>query len=152
MSELFSQTKAIKVLLIISGTSTAHLSADAERKNKTISSDRIIVENFFGRLCGLWRICAKYRWSEDLYDDIFHVCAALTNFHIAYHPLLDVSGEERAERQNRLLAIGEKIQQKRWHAQEKHRRLKRPWHRMSLDDHLSHDDSEENDVETQLSV
>jgi hypothetical protein len=130
----------------------SHLSADAERRNKNISTDRIIVENYFGRLCGLWRICAdKYRWSEDLYDDIFHVCASLTNFHIAFHPLRDVSGEEYAQRQNRLLAIGEKSQQKRRLAQEKHRRLKRLRHRMSLDDHPSHNDSGDDDRETQLS-
>ncbi|KAF1784634.1 Harbinger transposase-derived nuclease domain [Phytophthora cactorum] len=29
------------------------------RQNELISSDRVIVENCFGRMCGLWRICAR---------------------------------------------------------------------------------------------
>ncbi|KAG3097680.1 hypothetical protein PI124_g15448 [Phytophthora idaei] len=46
--------------------------------NADISSDRISVENWFGRLCGLWRICTdKYKWGEDLYDDIFQTCVAI---------------------------------------------------------------------------
>ncbi|GMF60997.1 unnamed protein product [Phytophthora fragariaefolia] len=51
--------------------------------NDDVSSDRVIVENVFGRLCTLWRVCAdKYRWGEEPYDDIFQSCASLTNFHI----------------------------------------------------------------------
>ncbi|GMF45885.1 unnamed protein product [Phytophthora fragariaefolia] len=39
-------------------TKGTNLPADIVRQNADISSDSIIVENWFGRLCGLWRICA----------------------------------------------------------------------------------------------
>nr|CCA15790.1 AlNc14C15G1693 [Albugo laibachii Nc14] len=52
------------------------LSVDEERENDRISSDRVIVENYFGRLSTLWRICSeRYRWGQDLYDEIFQACA-----------------------------------------------------------------------------
>jgi len=38
------------------------LSLEDESNNKRLSSDRIIVENFFGRMCGLWSLMSsKYR-------------------------------------------------------------------------------------------
>ena len=64
------------------------LPIDDKSWNATVSSHCIIVENFFGRLTKLWGvILSKYRWSKDGYDDIFHLCVALTNFHISFHPL-----------------------------------------------------------------
>ena len=83
------------------------LLADEERENDKISIDGVIVENCFGRLSTLWRICAdKYRWGHDLYDDIFQACVSLTNLHIAANPLRDTDGEEFNRVQNRLIAIG----------------------------------------------
>ncbi|KAE9251571.1 hypothetical protein PF002_g4220 [Phytophthora fragariae] len=68
-------------------TKSTNLPAAVVQQNADISSDRIIVENWFGKLCGLWRICAdKYRGAEDFYDDIFQTCAALTNCHIGFYP------------------------------------------------------------------
>ena len=56
--------------------------------NRHISSDRIIVENVFGRLCGLWNdMAAKWKWSEARQDNIFRLCVRLTNFHLHKHPL-----------------------------------------------------------------
>lgn len=29
----------------------------------------------------------KYKWDEDIYSDVFNICAALTNYHIMKYPL-----------------------------------------------------------------
>ncbi|RHY21277.1 hypothetical protein DYB32_009856, partial [Aphanomyces invadans] len=61
--------------------------ADMER-NERISSDRVVVENFFGRVCGLWKITyATFSWSEKNYDIIQRTAFALTNFHLSLMPL-----------------------------------------------------------------
>ena len=40
--------------------------------NRQVSSDRIIVENYFGRMCTLCTVLSsKWRWAENLYDDFF---------------------------------------------------------------------------------
>ncbi|ETP32118.1 hypothetical protein F442_19125 [Phytophthora nicotianae P10297] len=98
-------------LRCIHPTKGSNLPPEVQRRNENISSDRDLVENFFGRLCSLWRIVAdKYRWSEDLYDDIFQVCVGLTNFHIESNPLRDTNGEAYAQRENRLRAIRDLVQ------------------------------------------
>ena len=57
-------------------------------ENHHISSDRIIAENFFGRLCGLWNVLySKWKWDENNYDAVFRLCLGLTNFHISRKPL-----------------------------------------------------------------
>jgi hypothetical protein len=83
------------------------LSRSDEESNKTISSDRIIVENYFGRLCTLWGICSnKFRWSRDLYDMIFKACVALTNVHIRRNSLRSNDGDHYNRCRNRLHHIG----------------------------------------------
>lgn len=60
------------------------------RRNKRAESYRIIVRNFFGRLCGVWNnLSAKYRWPEHLYDEIFRLCMGLSNLHIKRHTKLE---------------------------------------------------------------
>ena len=87
------------------------LPVDDENWNATVSSDRIIVENFFGRLTKLWGvISSKYRWSEEGYDDIFRLCVALTNYHISFHPLRDEEDATNYKQyKNRNYLIGENI-------------------------------------------
>ncbi|GMF27346.1 unnamed protein product [Phytophthora fragariaefolia] len=126
-------------------TKGTNLPADIVRQNADISSDRIIVENWFGRLCGLWRICAdKYRWGEGMYDDIFQTCTALTNFHVGFYPLRTTNGEECRQRQNRLVSsIGREKQKKRCLSQERYRERRRLRQRMSLDDRGDSDRSDD---------
>lgn len=46
------------------------LTAHEEIDNKELSSDRIIVENYFGRYCSIWDIFhMKYRWKEDILEN-----------------------------------------------------------------------------------
>ena len=64
------------------------LSADDIERNHRVSSDRVIVENYFGRLCMLWKIMyKKFTLSEERYDQILRLCVALTNFHVSLNPL-----------------------------------------------------------------
>ena len=50
----------------------AFLSPGEVAEKKAISSDRIIVENYFGRLCDLWNVIGcKWKWSEGNYDPVF---------------------------------------------------------------------------------
>ena len=64
------------------------LSMADEAFNRSVSSDRIIVEYYFGRLTKLWTLLdKKWRWAESLYDDFFKTGVALTNFDIKNNPL-----------------------------------------------------------------
>ena len=82
-------------------------------KTSVYSADRIIVVNFFGRFCTLWdRLGAKYRWNENLYDDIFKLGLALTNFHMKFHALRAEDGEYYRKYKARMGQIGNKIQLK----------------------------------------
>ncbi|KAF0710544.1 hypothetical protein AaE_012476 [Aphanomyces astaci] len=57
-------------------------------RNHDISSDRVVVENFFGRVCTLWKISlATYTWGEKNYNTIQRTTFALTNFHLSLMPL-----------------------------------------------------------------
>ena len=59
-----------------------------EQRNKDVSSDRVIVENYFGRLCSLWEICHRtFPWSESKYNIVQRVTFALTNYHVSFMPL-----------------------------------------------------------------
>ncbi|ETV68645.1 hypothetical protein H257_15451 [Aphanomyces astaci] len=61
--------------------------ADLER-NTNVSSDRVIVENFFGHVCFLWKISnSTFVWGTKCYDSIQRRTFALTNFHLALMPL-----------------------------------------------------------------
>uniref|UniRef100_H3GYU3 DDE Tnp4 domain-containing protein n=1 Tax=Phytophthora ramorum TaxID=164328 RepID=H3GYU3_PHYRM len=102
------------------------LSRAEETSNDQISSDRVIVENYFGRLNVLWRITTdKYRWNESLYDDVFRLSVALTNFHVSISPLREQNGEWYRQSQHKLIQLGLKIKGKRRLAQEKYRAKKR---------------------------
>ncbi len=68
-------------------------SREDEIFNRKLSSDRIIVENYFGRLGKLLGILGtKFRWSESLFDTIFAIGIALTNYHVTMHKLRDLDG------------------------------------------------------------
>lgn len=56
------------------------LSLEDQQFNQDVSSDRTIVENYFGRLSSLWSMLSQtYRWSEESYNMIFKIGMALTN-------------------------------------------------------------------------
>ncbi|KAG3177923.1 hypothetical protein PC128_g16653 [Phytophthora cactorum] len=64
------------------------LTADELARNTRVSSDRVLVENFFGRVCLLWKnMHSTYKWNEASFDPFTRTCFALTNFHANINPL-----------------------------------------------------------------
>lgn len=64
------------------------LSRYEENCNKNLSFDRIVVENFFGRMRGLWSVFAgKWKRSETRYDSYFRLGFGLKYLHIRGNPL-----------------------------------------------------------------
>ena len=104
------------------------LSVDDEQDSSELSSDRVIVENYFGRSSMLWEVVSlKYRWSEGMYDTTFQMCMGLTNIHISWHPLRDSDGHHYQQIRNKWFTLGEqlvkrrKLTQARYRAKRKHR-------------------------------
>lgn len=50
------------------------LSLSDEGFNRNVSSDQVLVENYFGRLSKLWTLCSsKGRWSLRMYDEFLRL-------------------------------------------------------------------------------
>lgn len=85
---------ATNLIRAIIPTKKKDLSIIERRRNDKIASDRVIVENFYGRMKKLFKIMYDvFRWDLQLYDSVFTVCAALTNFHILKNPLRKEDGD-----------------------------------------------------------
>ncbi len=55
-----------------------------------VASDCKIVKKI-GYLTKLWgNISFQFCWEEETYDDLFHLCVMLTNYHISFHPLCEI--------------------------------------------------------------
>ncbi|KAE9161320.1 hypothetical protein PF002_g32403 [Phytophthora fragariae] len=94
------------------------LPLEETRNNDRISHDRVIVENYFGRMKMLWGVCSdKWRWDEGAYDLFFRVCLALTNAHVRLRHLRAEEGDDYQRYDARLREIGFSIK-----AREKERR------------------------------
>lgn len=67
------------------------LSRSDVQRNTKVSSYRILVESYFGRLCSLWQVIScKWKWWERNYDNYFKLCVALTNTHVRWSPPREV--------------------------------------------------------------
>eukprot|EP00171_Calliarthron_tuberculosum_P021823 IDg21823t1 len=98
------------------------LSADQEKFNRDLSSDRILVENYFGRMLSLWNVMSqKWTWSETLYDTVVCMCVGLTNIHVDSKPLRSVDSDWYNRYMNRLLHIGDSRKRKRAETQAMYR-------------------------------
>ena len=77
-----------RIIHPINKRANSNLTNEQKQINRNITSDRIIVENYFERKVALWGLMAhKYRWNEGDYDIFSEFCTALTNLHIHKHPL-----------------------------------------------------------------
>ena len=91
-------------------------------RNKFISSDRILAENYFGRLCGLWAVLgSKWKWSEANYGPVFRLCLGLTNFHIRWKPFRDGDMELYQQLTSRWYHIGNSQLDRRRRIQKRYR-------------------------------
>ncbi|KAE8891200.1 hypothetical protein PF003_g24632 [Phytophthora fragariae] len=98
------------------------LSIEQLEENDRIAHDRVLVENYFGRLTSLWAVASdKYRWSESSYDTLFRTCVALTNFHVHLNPLRSADGDSYSSYLGCLLSIGEDVIAKRKTSQKRYR-------------------------------
>ena len=84
----------------------ATLSLENVDFNRQVSSDGVIVENHFGRMCSSWTLLShKWRWGEGLYEHVFKACLSLTNMSIRALPLRFEDGQHSSGVRNRLRAI-----------------------------------------------
>jgi len=121
------------------------LSRQDELFNKTVASDRIIVENYFGRMCQLWNTCSsKFNWNETLYDTIMMVCVSLTNYHIMISPLRESNLQVVCQYKNKLYAISESVSSKQQCYKEKRSRV--------LQELFHEADDDDNDTDTGNSI
>lgn len=98
------------------------ISKEDEQLNKELSSDRILVEKYFGRVLKLWTILsANFLWSIQLYDTIFALGFKFTSYNFVMSKLRDDDGLWYYLYRDRMLHIGESNQRKRAESLEKHR-------------------------------
>lgn len=64
------------------------LTSQENEYNHDVESDRVIVENFFGRMrvkCGI--LASKFRSDRDILPNVARICVVLTNLHTRDQPL-----------------------------------------------------------------
>lgn len=116
------------------------LTVEQNMRNQKIASDRILVENYFGRLCTFTLFGAKWRWDEHKYSTFLRFGVALTNAHVMWNPLRSADRVLFNSIQNRLVFIGESYAKKRASSQHEYRDRRR----QRLSGMLSHNVSSEN--------
>jgi DDE superfamily endonuclease len=95
---------------------------EEQSNNKEISSDRIIVEMFFGRLTKLWGLYEKrFKWSLSCYYSFLKFAVAMTNIHILRFPLKDDDHQHYVQVETMIRDLGEEGQRKRKVANAKYR-------------------------------
>lgn len=95
-------------------------------ENRHISSDRVLVENYFGRRCGIWNVIrSKWKWSEKIYGFKFILCMGLTNWHIRWNALRAEDGRLYHKITNRWYKIGTAQIEKRRRVQANYREKRR---------------------------
>lgn len=90
------------------------LTVEEINRNGRVSSDRVIVENFFGRMCSLWSIMRNtYTWNEDRFDMLARLCCALTNYHINLMPMRATDQGHYQKCLSRYVSMAHKMAMKR---------------------------------------
>ena len=122
-----------------------------KRRNGRIEEDRVIVENYFGRVKTLWGMAERtYRLRDDMYHSYMKLCFAFTNFHISIMPLREDDGDVERSYYRRILYHHKKVAQKRKERQEKTRRRKKARRSMTqaaTDTNTSMSDLDSSDLE-----
>ena len=97
-----------------------------KEQNLEITRDRIIVENYFGRMKTLWKIMeTKYTWDEGFYDILFGICLCITNFHILKHPLREEDGKRWIQMENQMHYLSKNLRRRKAEQQATYRRRNR---------------------------
>ena len=107
-------------------TRGSELNHEDIQRNKRVSSDRIIVENFFGRVNMLWKISAStFKWSLNSYDMISRITFALTNYHVSLMELREADFERYKQQLGKYFAQGVEKERARSVSQAAYRRRRR---------------------------
>ena len=115
-----------KIMRTIVPTKKKKLSTVEKNRNNKIAYDRIIVENYYGRMKTLFKIMYDvFRWELKTYDIVFIVCAALTNFHIMKNPLKKVDGELYKAYIRHWITVGKRKAEKRKKYQQEYLKKKK---------------------------
>lgn len=98
------------------------LDRDDIARNKAVSSDRVLVENYFGRMCVLWKaVYATFKWNENRFDSVSRLCVALTNYHVGLMPLRARDNEHYDMVLARYQSMGERVRNQRARTQRHYR-------------------------------
>lgn len=98
----------------------------SKESNIAISHDRIIVENYFGRMKSLWGLLStKYRRDEDTYDTWMTLGVAMTNYSIHIRPLRAEDRGTYVRFENSMRTIGADDERRKRSRQEYYRRNKK---------------------------
>lgn len=82
------------------------LKCEEEATNTEISSDRRIVENYFGRFCNKWNIpSSKQKWSAEFSDLVFSLCISMNNVHVELRPLREEDGQFYSQMKNSMESV-----------------------------------------------
>jgi hypothetical protein len=107
-----------KIRLVTPHTPDAdgHLLQWELRENQVISQNRVLIENYFGRLAMKFHILIRvWKFDEALYPRVFAICCALVNFEIAEADVPVLGVEEGDFHRKRLTLMVTKSQEKRNH-------------------------------------
>lgn len=78
--------KCKKLFIPHKKTKKSELTDDQKAENKSVSSERIIVEHSIGGMKRYRILSERLRIHDfDLYDDILNVCAGLWNFYLEHN-------------------------------------------------------------------
>lgn len=75
-------------------------------RNEKISSDRVVVENYSGRICTLGLFGLKWRWDEKKYSVFVSLDVALTNANVMWNLVRKLDGKHFKSILVRIISIG----------------------------------------------
>lgn len=94
--------------------------------NRKHSSDRILVENYFRRMCQLWSLLsAKFVLPESMYGTVFALGVTFINYHMTAHKLRSEECSWYNGHGNGLSGIGEEGNREESESDSKYRRNRR---------------------------
>ena len=109
---------------IITPHKGSNLTAEESNYNKKLGADRVLIENFYGRLKLCWGLIRnKFKGSHVNYDTLFEIACGLTNVLLKYSPLRAEDGEYYRALENEIITKNafqkndEKEKRKQWRKQ-----------------------------------
>lgn len=115
----------LRVIVLSKKTKIRWLWVAERTRHRHISSDDVLIENYFGRFCSIIFFGSKWKWSEIICDEFMKLGAALTIAHVILHPLRHDDGTHYRTQSNRLKTIGSEHTSRRTLSQTAYRNRRR---------------------------